>query len=102
MTLAGAAKFRRFSAARLPARAKIDRICAHCNMSGGCMGLPVFRNTAAALALFVCASTVGAAVTDTAKDYPTHPIRMLVPNAPGSAVDTLGRILAQALTQVSG
>jgi tripartite-type tricarboxylate transporter receptor subunit TctC len=37
-----------------------------------------------------------------ARDYPNHPIRMLVPNAPGSSVDTLGRIFAQALTNVSG
>jgi tripartite-type tricarboxylate transporter receptor subunit TctC len=39
---------------------------------------------------------------DSARDYPDHPIRMLVPNAPGSSVDTLGRIFAQALTNVSG
>jgi tripartite-type tricarboxylate transporter receptor subunit TctC len=37
-----------------------------------------------------------------ARDYPNRPIRMLVPNAPGSSVDTLGRIFAQALTNISG
>ena len=34
--------------------------------------------------------------------YPAKTIRMLVPNAPGSSVDTLGRIFAQALTNVGG
>ncbi|MFN7087953.1 MAG: Bug family tripartite tricarboxylate transporter substrate binding protein [Burkholderiales bacterium] len=43
-----------------------------------------------------------AMAADAAKDYPNRPIRMLVPNAPGSSVDTLGRIFAHALTQVSG
>lgn len=43
-----------------------------------------------------------AIAADAAKDFPSRPIRMLVPNAPGSSVDTLGRIFAHALTQVSG
>ncbi|MBC7779214.1 MAG: tripartite tricarboxylate transporter substrate binding protein [Proteobacteria bacterium] len=38
----------------------------------------------------------GAASAETA--YPTRPIRMLVANAAGSSVDTLGRIFAQALS----
>ena len=66
------------------------------------MGLAVLRNTAAALALYFAACTVFAATAEGAKDYPNHPIRMLVPNAPGSAVDTLGRILAQAITHAGG
>jgi tripartite-type tricarboxylate transporter receptor subunit TctC len=55
--------------------------------------------TTAVLAVVGCAP---AAAADAAKDYPNHPIRMLVPNAPGSSVDTLGRIFAQALTQAGG
>ncbi len=47
-------------------------------------------------------STAPAAAADVAKDYPNRPIRMLVPNAPGSSVDTLGRIFAQAMTTVGG
>lgn len=35
-------------------------------------------------------------------DYPTRPIRLIVPNAAGAAVDTLGRIFANSLTQVAG
>lgn len=37
-----------------------------------------------------------------AADYPSRPIRLIVPNAAGAAVDTLGRIFANTLTQVSG
>lgn len=35
-------------------------------------------------------------------DYPSRPIRMLVPNAPGSSVDTLSRIIGNKLTEVIG
>src|ERR687884_241393 len=65
----------------------------------------VLRGAAAAavLALFVCAPARAAeAQKQSAADYPNRPIRMLVPNAPGSAVDTLGRIFAQAMTNVCG
>jgi tripartite-type tricarboxylate transporter receptor subunit TctC len=37
-----------------------------------------------------------------AQDYPSRPIRLIVPNAAGSSVDTLGRIFANALTVTSG
>ena len=39
---------------------------------------------------------------DALKDYPTRPIRLLVPNAPGSSVDTLSRIVATQLGEVVG
>ena len=39
---------------------------------------------------------------DAAKDYPNRPIRLIVPNGPGSAVDTLIRIVATNLTPVIG
>lgn len=37
-----------------------------------------------------------------AQDYPSRPIRLVVPNAAGSSVDTLGRIFANALTVTAG
>jgi len=43
-----------------------------------------------ALAAFLAALFLSAP----ASAYPTRPIRMIVPNAPGSAIDTLGRIVA--------
>ena len=59
-----------------------------------------------ALCFAVAAAAAGGASTamaaDAVKDYPNRPIRMLVPNAPGSSVDTLGRIFAHALTSVGG
>ncbi len=39
---------------------------------------------------------------DSVKNYPDRPIRLLVPNAPGSSVDTLTRIVASKLGEVMG
>lgn len=51
------------------------------------------------LALATAAGLAGAADT---KSYPNRPIRMLVPNAPGSAVDTLSRIVGNRLNEAIG
>jgi tripartite-type tricarboxylate transporter receptor subunit TctC len=40
---------------------------------------------------------LAAAAPATADDYPSHPITMIVPLAPGGSTDTLGRIIAQAI-----
>jgi tripartite-type tricarboxylate transporter receptor subunit TctC len=37
-----------------------------------------------------------------AQDYPSRPVRMLVPNAPGSSVDTMTRILSAKLGEALG
>ncbi|HEY2530552.1 MAG TPA: tripartite tricarboxylate transporter substrate-binding protein [Xanthobacteraceae bacterium] len=37
-----------------------------------------------------------------AQDYPSHPITMIVPLAPGGSTDTLGRIMAQAMGHTLG
>src|SRR5580658_5067433 len=37
-----------------------------------------------------------------AADYPDHPIIMVVPLAPGGSTDTLGRIMAQAMSKTLG
>jgi len=39
---------------------------------------------------------------DAAKDYPNRPIRLIMPNAPGSSADTLGRIVAVRLGEALG
>ena len=63
----------------------------------------VMRLACAAAVVWAALSASAADVTrNAAADYPNHPIRMIVPNAPGSSVDTLGRIFAHALTSTSG
>ena len=37
-----------------------------------------------------------------AQDYPNRPVRILVPNAPGSSVDTMTRILSTKLGEALG
>jgi tripartite-type tricarboxylate transporter receptor subunit TctC len=48
------------------------------------------------------AASVGVQAAEPATNYPSRPIRMLVPNAPGSSVDTLSRIFGNKLTEVIG
>lgn len=43
-----------------------------------------------------------ASAADAAADYPNRPIRLIVPNAPGSSVDTLSRIMANKLPDALG
>jgi len=55
--------------------------------------------------LTMAASLLGAApaaAQEAAKNYPSRPIRLIVPNGPGSAVDTLARIVATHLSPVIG
>jgi len=55
-----------------------------------------------ALTLALAALSGLAAAADAPKDYPNRPVRMIVPNAPGSSVDTLSRIMGSGLSQVLG
>jgi putative tricarboxylic transport membrane protein len=55
-----------------------------------------------ALALALAAVGGPAAGADALNGYPNRPIRMIVPNAPGSSVDTLSRIMGSGLSQVLG
>ena len=53
----------------------------------------------------VLAAAVGLAVAQTpghAEDYPSRPITMIVPLAPGGSTDTLGRIIAQGMRPTLG
>ena len=56
---------------------------------------PLFGKLFALLAMLV----VGAAA---AQDYPSRPVRIVVPNAPGSSVDTMTRILSTKLGEALG
>jgi len=52
---------------------------------------------------WICITVIAAAATCAgAQNYPTKPIRMIMPNAPGSANDTLGRIVAAHLGDALG
>ncbi len=55
------------------------------------------------LAAFVLAAAAPAVFgQENPANYPSRPIRMLVPNAPGSSVDTLSRIFGNKMTEVIG
>jgi len=54
------------------------------------------------LALATLAYVTPAVAADAAKDFPNRPIRLIVPNAPGSAVDTLSRIVGTKMGEVVG
>jgi tripartite-type tricarboxylate transporter receptor subunit TctC len=55
-----------------------------------------------ALALAMPISAHAATAADANKSYPNRPIRLLMPNAPGSSTDTLGRLVASRLSEVLG
>lgn len=53
----------------------------------------------AVLAVLVAAALVAATTVTSAAEYPLRPVRMIVPFPPGGGTDTLGRILAQKLSE---
>ena len=56
----------------------------------------------AALILALAITALAVASGARAQDWPTRPVTMVVPFAPGGPVDVLGRILAQYLAEVIG
>ena len=53
-----------------------------------------------AIRAFVAIAAAMSSFASTAADYPVRPIRMIVPQAPGSASDNVARLLAGELTQL--
>src|SRR5262245_10269544 len=56
----------------------------------------------ALLALAVAGGIAAARADEPAADYPSRAVRLVVPNAPGSSVDTMSRIVAARLGEVLG
>jgi tripartite-type tricarboxylate transporter receptor subunit TctC len=50
----------------------------------------------------LCAALLAGGTSCAWAQYPTKPVRYLMPQPPGSGADTVGRIVAQGLTQVLG
>ena len=55
-----------------------------------------------ALVFFILASSIVVAGPATAQSYPTRPIRLVVPTAPGGSLDVLSRIVGQRLAESVG
>lgn len=64
--------------------------------------MKITRLSLLALVFYTLACAFPAAAADAVKDYPSRPVRLIVPNAPGSSVDTLTRIVANKLGEVLG
>jgi tripartite-type tricarboxylate transporter receptor subunit TctC len=63
---------------------------------------PSWRALALAGALVGCADSLTAASLANAQTFPTKPIRLVLPYAPGGIIDFVGRTLAQKLTEDIG
>lgn len=61
---------------------------------------PTRRHAAACLLAVLAATAAGGALAD--DKYPSRPVTVVVPQAPGGANDTIARIVAQKLTEATG
>lgn len=64
--------------------------------------MKITRLPSLALAFAALTFALPAAAAQTKGEYPSRPIRLIVPNAPGSSVDTLTRIVTNKLGEVLG
>ena len=64
----------------------------------------MFVSTSRSLAVFgfAIASTAHAQSGESIREYPSRPLRMIIPFAPGGASDFIGRILQPKLSEVLG
>ena len=54
------------------------------------------------LCLFICAPQLSFAADATGQNYPTRPVRFIVPQSPGGATDLVGRMVAAMLSERLG
>ena len=68
------------------------------------MKMPIDREPLLHLVLMLAClySAPYSSAADLARDYPSRPIRLIMPNAPGSSADTMGRIAAAKLGEALG
>ena len=52
--------------------------------------------------LSLCAMPAAAQQPAEATGYPARPVKVIVPNAPGAALDIIGRMIAQKLSEATG
>ncbi len=65
-------------------------------------GVKVNKSVSSLTRVLLCALVGCFATAAPAQDYPVKPVRLLVPNAPGSSIDTLARILSSRMAELLG